>query len=71
MSSPEASKPPPLFIPSSFPSPARVTMEGWSSPLLGRTGGESQWGQGSLEDFSIPAPPPGEWVDDDEDDEEL
>jgi hypothetical protein len=71
MSSPHASKPPPLFIPSSFPSPARVTMEGWSSPVLGRDVGESQWGPGSLEEFSIPAPPPGEWVDDDDEDEEL
>jgi hypothetical protein len=71
MSSPDASKPPPLFIPSSFPSPARVTMEGWSSPVLGRDVGESQWGHGSLEEFSIPAPPPGEWVDDDDEDEEL
>lgn len=71
MSSPDASAPPPtLFIPSSFPSPARVTMEGWSSPVVGRDGvGESQWGVGSLEDFSIPAPPPGEWVEDE--DEEL
>lgn len=68
MSSPDASRPAPLFIPSSFPSPARVTMEGWSSPLLGREG-ESQWGGGSLEDFSIPAPPPGssQWVDDGDD----
>ncbi|KAL1594492.1 hypothetical protein SLS60_010252 [Paraconiothyrium brasiliense] len=66
MSSPEASKPPPLFIPSSFPSPARVTLEGWSSPVLVKDVGESQWGHGSLEDFSIPAPPPGEWVDDDD-----
>ncbi|KAF2449400.1 hypothetical protein P171DRAFT_427594 [Karstenula rhodostoma CBS 690.94] len=69
MSSPEASKPPPLFIPSSFPSPARVTMEGWSSPVVEKDVGESQWGHGSLEEFSIPAPPPGEWVDEDEDEE--
>ncbi|KAI4620786.1 hypothetical protein J4E83_005147 [Alternaria metachromatica] len=57
-------KPPPLFIPSSFPSPEKVAAEGegWSSPMFGLTqavGGyrSSQWA--SLEDFSIPAPPPG------------
>ena len=57
-------KPPPLFIPSSFPSPEKVAAEGdgWSSPMFGMTqvgGGyrSSQWT--SLEDFSIPAPPPG------------
>ncbi|KAF1938792.1 hypothetical protein EJ02DRAFT_317592, partial [Clathrospora elynae] len=53
------SKPPPLFIPSSFPSPAKAVMEGWSSPLLGQTQRgyrSSQWA--SLEDFSIPPPPP-------------
>ncbi|KAF1977398.1 hypothetical protein BU23DRAFT_550718 [Bimuria novae-zelandiae CBS 107.79] len=70
MSSPEPGRPAPLFIPSSFPSPARVTMEGWSSPVVGR---ESQWegGGGSLENFSIPAPPPGssQWVDDEDEDE--
>ncbi|KAJ4371437.1 hypothetical protein N0V83_004654 [Neocucurbitaria cava] len=53
------SKPPPLFIPSSFPSPAKAVMEGWSSPVYGRTQDfrSSQYGA-SLEDFSIPAPPP-------------
>ncbi|KAL5461737.1 hypothetical protein PMIN06_002026 [Paraphaeosphaeria minitans] len=72
MNSPDASSPPPtLFIPSSFPSPARVMMEGWDSPVVERGGdvGESQWGVGSLDEFSIPAPPPGEWVGDDEDGE--
>ena len=67
-SSPPGSRPAPLVIPSSFPSPARVTMEGWSSPVLER-GEESQWGMGSLEDFSIPGLPPGssQWVGDEED----
>jgi hypothetical protein len=55
------SKPPPLFIPSSFPSPEKAATEGWSSPVLGMTqaaGGwkSSQWA--SLEDFSIPPLPP-------------
>jgi hypothetical protein len=53
------SKPPPLFIPSSFPSPSKAAMDGWSSPILGKTQAHyrsSQWA--SLEDFSIPAPPP-------------
>ncbi|KAJ4295410.1 hypothetical protein N0V90_007422 [Kalmusia sp. IMI 367209] len=64
------SKPPPLMIPSSFPSPARVTMEGWGSPLTGKKE-YSQWGgEASLEDFSIPAPPPLEWVDDEDEDED-
>ncbi|OAG12191.1 uncharacterized protein CC84DRAFT_1201254 [Paraphaeosphaeria sporulosa] len=71
MSSPDASHPPPtLFIPSSFPSPARVTMDGWSSPVFEKYAeGESQWGVGSLDEFSIPAPPPEEWVEEDEDGE--
>jgi hypothetical protein len=58
------SKPPPLFIPSSFPSPEKVAMEGWSSPPMGHTQApyrSSQWA--SLEDFSIPPPPPVEWDD--------
>jgi hypothetical protein len=59
------SKPPPLFIPSSFPSPEKAAMEGWSSPILGQTQmgayRSSQWA--SLEDFSIPPPPPVEWDD--------
>ncbi|KAE8836605.1 hypothetical protein PTNB73_04562 [Pyrenophora teres f. teres] len=59
-------RPPPLFIPSSFPSPERAGVDGWSSPVLGGAtqgvggGGydrSSQWGA-SLEDFSIPLPPP-------------
>ncbi|KAJ4989504.1 hypothetical protein SVAN01_05039 [Stagonosporopsis vannaccii] len=53
-------KPPSLFIPSSFPSPSRAAMDGWSSPVAGRTQnvyGSSQV-MGSLEDFSIPLPPP-------------
>ncbi|RAR16552.1 hypothetical protein DDE83_000117 [Stemphylium lycopersici] len=63
------SKPPPLLIPSSFPSPEKVGMEGWSSPVLETTqagGGymSSQWA--SLENFSIPLPPP---VDDEDDGE--
>lgn len=53
-------KPPTLFIPSSFPSPSRMAMEGWSSPVLART--QNMYGSsqvlGSLEDFSIPLPPP-------------
>jgi hypothetical protein len=59
------SKPPPLFIPSSFPSPEKAAMEGWSSPIMGQTQmgayRSSQWA--SLEDFSIPPPPPMEWED--------
>jgi hypothetical protein len=59
------SKPPPLFIPSSFPSPDKAAMEEWSSPILGQTQmgayRSSQWA--SLEDFSIPPPPPVEWDD--------
>ncbi|KAI4681999.1 hypothetical protein J4E81_009761 [Alternaria sp. BMP 2799] len=57
-------EPPPLFIPSSFPSPEKVAAEGegWSSPMFGMTQGgggyrSSQWA--SLEDFSIPPMPPG------------
>lgn len=58
------SKPPPLFIPSSFPSPAKAHMEEWSSPIFGQT--QDMYGAGaSLEDFSIPLPPPVEddWMD--------
>ncbi|KAH7396682.1 hypothetical protein DE146DRAFT_657407 [Phaeosphaeria sp. MPI-PUGE-AT-0046c] len=58
------SKPPPLFIPSSFPSPTKVRMEDWSSPIFGNT--QATYGVGaSLEDFSIPPPPPDEedWTD--------
>jgi hypothetical protein len=58
------SKPPPLFIPSSFPSPAKARMEEWSSPVLGNM--QVTYGVGgSLEDFSIPLPPPVEddWMD--------
>jgi hypothetical protein len=58
------SKPPPLFIPSSFPSPTKARMEEWSSPTLGNT--QMTYGAGgSLEDFSIPLPPPAEddWLD--------
>ncbi len=52
-------KPPPLFIPSSFPSPGEAGMEGWSSPALGKT--QDGFGYlGSLEDMSIPPPPPAE-----------
>ncbi|USP81563.1 uncharacterized protein yc1106_08837 [Curvularia clavata] len=65
--------PPPLFIPSSFPSPEKVSAraEGWSSPIMGMTqdvaGGHyrsSQWA--SLEDFSIPPPPPPAFEEEDE-----
>lgn len=58
------SKPPPLFIPSSFPSPTKVRMEDWSSPIIGNT--QATYGVGgSLEDFSIPAPPPDDddWME--------
>ena len=69
------SKPPPLFIPSSFPSPTRVVMEGWSSPIVEKKEGlredESEeygtWrGEASIEEFSIPPPPPLEWMGDNE-----
>ncbi|KAF2628650.1 hypothetical protein BU25DRAFT_409679, partial [Macroventuria anomochaeta] len=55
-------KPPSLFIPSSFPSPSRAAMGGWSSPVMARTqnGYGSSQVLGSLEDFSIPLPPPVE-----------
>ncbi|KAG9189151.1 hypothetical protein G6011_06019 [Alternaria panax] len=67
------SKPPPLFIPSSFPSPEKAW--GGSSQLLDggvgitqATGVGSGWGKSSqwasLEDFSIPAMPPGVDVED-------
>jgi hypothetical protein len=70
-------KPPPLFIPSSFPSPEKAW--GSSSPLLDggvgmtqATGVGSGWGKSSqwasLEDFSIPAMPPG--VDEEQEEEE-
>ncbi|EUC45055.1 hypothetical protein COCMIDRAFT_37197 [Bipolaris oryzae ATCC 44560] len=55
-------KPPPLFIPSSFPSPGKAgaTTEEWSSPIVSMTQGahyrSSQWA--SLDNFSIPLPPP-------------
>jgi hypothetical protein len=53
-------KPSSLFIPSSFPSPSKTAMEGWSSPVVPRT--QNVYGSsqvlGSLEDFSIPLPPP-------------
>jgi hypothetical protein len=51
-------KPPPLFIPSSFPSPSRARVEEWSSPVGMRT--QDMFVGGSLEDFSIPLPPPVE-----------
>ena len=71
-------RPPPLLVPSSYPSPGKV-MAGWSSPAMdqsspiaGRVGtdkGESQWvGNASWEDFSIPAPPPQLDISDDEQD---
>jgi hypothetical protein len=55
-------KPPSLFIPSSFPSPSASRLEDWSSPILHPTQhlyGSSQM-IGSIEDFSIPPPPPAE-----------
>ncbi|RYN18345.1 hypothetical protein AA0112_g11602 [Alternaria arborescens] len=69
--------PPPLFIPSSFPSPEKAW--GSSSPLLDggvgmtqATGVGSGWGKSSqwasLEDFSIPAMPPG--VDEEQEEED-
>lgn len=53
-------KPPSLFIPSSFPSPSKTAMEGWSSPVAPRTQNAYASSQvmDSLEDFSIPLPPP-------------
>ncbi|KAH5393959.1 hypothetical protein HBI32_219150 [Parastagonospora nodorum] len=58
------SKPPSLFIPSSFPSPTKARMEEWSSPVLGHTQ-MTYGGGGSLDDFSIPPLPPVEddWMD--------
>ncbi|KAF1911097.1 hypothetical protein BDU57DRAFT_524810 [Ampelomyces quisqualis] len=51
------SKPPPIFIPSSFPSPTKARLEEWSSSVYGNT--QMTFGVGgSLEDFSIPLPPP-------------
>ncbi|PSN73677.1 hypothetical protein BS50DRAFT_569176 [Corynespora cassiicola Philippines] len=75
-----AQRPPPLFIPSSFPSPEKGGMGEWSSPMMDRRA--SGWGFGasqfdvgaSVEDFSIPAPPPAfedEVEDEIVDDEEL
>lgn len=56
------SKPPPLFIPSSFPSPSKVRVEDWSSPIFGNT--QATYGIGaSLEDFSIPPLPPADEED--------
>lgn len=60
------SKPPPLFIPSSFPSPAKARMDEWSSPVYGRTQ-DTGYNGGSLEDFSIPLPPPLMVEEDDDD----
>ncbi|KAF2130448.1 hypothetical protein P153DRAFT_338258 [Dothidotthia symphoricarpi CBS 119687] len=51
-------RPPPLFIPSSFPSPTKVRMEGWSSPVFGRTQDFRSSQMCGLEEFSIPPPPP-------------
>ncbi|ORY08524.1 hypothetical protein BCR34DRAFT_589918 [Clohesyomyces aquaticus] len=65
-------RPPPLVIPSSFPSPGKAGAADWSSPVLPRetVGMSSQWAD-SVENFSIPAPPPMLYEDDDEDDEGL
>lgn len=50
-----------LFVPSSFPSPTKVRMEEWSSPVLETTQNLWEGGYGaSLEDFSIPPPPPSD-----------
>ncbi|KAF2798464.1 hypothetical protein K505DRAFT_321828 [Melanomma pulvis-pyrius CBS 109.77] len=60
-------RPPTLVIPSSFPSPGRAGMQGWSSSLLEGTGtgtgtglfSPSQMGfSASVEDFSMPPLPP-------------
>jgi hypothetical protein len=55
-------KPPSLFIPSSFPSPSASRIEDWSSPILRPTQLNYNSSQmiGSIEDFSIPPPPPAE-----------
>jgi hypothetical protein len=55
-------KPPSLFIPSSFPSPSASRIEEWSSPILRPTQLNYNSSQmiGSIEDFSIPPPPPAE-----------
>ncbi|KAF2706391.1 hypothetical protein K504DRAFT_459685 [Pleomassaria siparia CBS 279.74] len=71
LSSPQ--RPPPLVIPSSFPSPGRVAMQGWSSPVTGAYdgGGYTQMTGfgGAAEDFSLPPLPPIPLSDDDDDDE--
>lgn len=67
-------KPPPLFIPSSFPSPGKTgaATEEWSSPIVSMTQSahyrSSQWA--SLDNFSIPLPPPPVGEGEDEEDEE-
>lgn len=63
-------KPPPLFIPSSFPSPAKAGGDSWSSPSVkwtqdGPSGSQYTFSANdiveSVENFSIPPPPPGEY----------
>lgn len=52
--------PPPLVIPSSCMSSAKMCLESWSSPEPGKTQGNLRSSQllASLENFSIPLPPP-------------
>ncbi|XP_014557596.1 hypothetical protein COCVIDRAFT_25812 [Bipolaris victoriae FI3] len=67
-------KPPPLFIPSSFPSPGKAgaATEEWSSPIVSMTQDahyrSSQWA--SLDNFSIPLPPPPVGEGENDEDEE-
>ncbi|KAH7383364.1 hypothetical protein BKA66DRAFT_417829, partial [Pyrenochaeta sp. MPI-SDFR-AT-0127] len=53
-------RPPPLVLPSSFLSPAISSLESWSSLTYSRTQDDLRSSQflASLEDFSIPLPPP-------------
>jgi hypothetical protein len=71
-------RPATLVIPSSFPSPGRVSLGGWSSPVRGggslTDGGGGESGSLASEiDFSIPPGPPGgdDEGDVDTDEEEL
>ncbi|KAF2003737.1 hypothetical protein P154DRAFT_519955 [Amniculicola lignicola CBS 123094] len=61
-------RPPSLVIPSSFPSPSKAMVDEWSSPIFGNT---MFGGTLDVDNFSIPAPPPGmgmeegQWDDED------